>query len=263
MNSYIVSVKYDFEEFRSKHWLYSDTLADISNEILLIPKLQPELQFYMSKMLVRAKWIIRESKNLYAKFPLTKSIVNDLITPKDACLYLDTIYYNNILNIHGCVKNFKYHLQNDTWSYNTLHLLVNFYDIQALEDNNKYYMNESVLNFMMPNVYRLVLNITTQHVHHRFNHGLRSTFFEFERDIDEIFDEINANIPQFTTKCDIPTKCGKRWIFGAAFTVVSGLVTAYRIYESYTFRKNVQHTLSYILSNKIHFQKKKEDIYYL
>ncbi len=44
-------------------------------------------------------------------------------------------------------------------------------------------MNESVLDYMMPNVYRLFLNIIIQHVHHRFNHGLRSTFFEFERDI--------------------------------------------------------------------------------
>ncbi len=31
-------------------------------------------------------------------------------------------------------------------------------------------------------------------------------------------------------------------------------VTAYRIYKSYTFRKNVQRTLSYILSNQRHFQ---------
>ncbi len=67
-------------------------------------------------------------------------------------------------------------------------------------------MNESVLDYMMSNVYRLFLNITIQHVHHRFNHGLRSTFLEFERDIDEICNEINAYIPQFTTKSDTPTK---------------------------------------------------------
>ncbi len=131
---------------------------------------------------------------------------------------------------------------------------MDIYDIQSLVDNNKYYMNESVLNFMMPNVYRLFLNITIQHVRHHFNNGLRSTFFEFERDIDEIFEEINAYIPQFTTQSDTSTKREKHWIFGAAFIVVSGLVTAYRIYKSYTFRKNVQRTLSYILSNQRHFQ---------
>ncbi len=58
MNSYMVSLKYDFEEFWSKHWLYTDTFADISNEIPVIPKLQLELQFYMSKILVRVIWII-------------------------------------------------------------------------------------------------------------------------------------------------------------------------------------------------------------
>ncbi len=51
-----------------------------------------------------------------------------------------------------------------------------------------------------------------------------------------------------------PTNREKCWICGAAFTVVSGLVTAYRIYKSYTFSKNVQCTLSYILSNERHFQ---------
>ncbi len=60
------------------------------------------------------------------------------------------------------------------------------------------------LDYMMPNVYRLLLNITIQHVSHCFNHGLCSTFFEFEWDIEEIFDEINAYIPQFTTKSDTP-----------------------------------------------------------
>ncbi len=115
-------------------------------------------------------------------------------------------------------------------------------------------MKESILNFMMPNVYRLFLNITIQHVRHRFNHGLHSTFIEFERNINEIFDEINAYIPQFTTKSDTPTKHEKCWIFWAAFMFMSGLLTAYRIYKSYTFRKNVQHTLSYLLSNQRHFQ---------
>ncbi len=131
---------------------------------------------------------------------------------------------------------------------------MDVYDIQSLAENNKHYMNGSGLDYMMPNVYRLFLNITIQHVRHRFNHSLRSTFFEFEGDIDQIFDEINAYIPQFTTKSDTTTRREKRWIFGRAFMIVSGLVTAYRIYKSYTFRRNVQHTLSYFLSNQRHYQ---------
>ncbi len=158
------------------------------------------------------------------------------------------------MNIHGCVRTFKHQLQNDTWSYYTLHLLMDVYDIQSLAENNKHYMNESVLDYMMYNVYRLFLTITIQHDRHHFNHGLRSTFLEFERYLDEIFNEINAYIPQFTTKSDKPTKREKRWIFWAAFTIMSGLVTVYRIYKSYNFRNNVQRTLSYILSNQRHYQ---------
>ncbi len=173
-------------------------------------------------MLIRVRWIIKESKNPYTDFPQTKSLVNYLIKPRDACLYLDTMYYNNTLNIHHCVRTFKHHLQNDTWSYYTLHLLM---------DISENYKNESFLDYMIPNVYRLFLNIIIQHVRHRFNHGLLSTFFEFKWDIDEIFDEVNAYIPQFTTKSDTPTKRKKYWIFWAAFTIMSGLLTAYRIYK--------------------------------
>ncbi len=69
MNSYMVSLKYDFEEFRSKHWLYTDTSADISNETPVISNVDPELNFYMSKLLIRVWWIIKESKNPYTDFP--------------------------------------------------------------------------------------------------------------------------------------------------------------------------------------------------
>ncbi len=136
------------------------------------------------------------------------------------------------------------------WSNYTLNLLMDVYEIQSLVDNNKYYMNESVLNFVILNVCKLFLNITIQNVRHHFNHGLRSTFFEFKPNIDDIFREINAYILQFTTRSDTLTKLDKRCIFGAAFMVMYGLVTAYTIYKSYTSRKNVQHTLSYILSNQ-------------
>ncbi len=97
----------------------------------------------MWKLLVVVKRIIRESKNQENKFPQTKIMVNDLIRTKDACLYLNTMYYNNSINVHDCVKTFKYHLQNDTWSYYTLHLLMDVYDIQSVADHNKYYLNES------------------------------------------------------------------------------------------------------------------------
>ncbi len=160
--------------------MYTDTSADISNETPVISNVDPELNFYMTKLLIRVCWIIKESKNPYTDFPQTKSLVNYLIKPRDACLYLDTMYYNNTINIHGCVRTFKHQLQNDTLSYYTLNLLMDVYNIQSLAKNNKHYMNESVFDYIMPNVYRLFLNITIQHVRHSFNHGLHSTFLEFE-----------------------------------------------------------------------------------
>ncbi len=119
MNSCMVSLKYDFEEFQSKHWLCTDSFADICVNIPIISNLTPRLHFSMSKILGVVKWIIRESNNGENKFPQTKTLGKDLITPKDACLYLNTMYYNNSLNIHDCVQTFKHQLQNDTWSFYT------------------------------------------------------------------------------------------------------------------------------------------------
>ncbi len=127
----MVPLKYDFEEFRSKYWLYTDSSADISNATPVISNVDPELNFYMSKLLIRVRWNIKECKNPYTDFSQAKSLVNYLIKPRDDCLYLDTMYYNNTMNIHGCVRTFKHQLQNDTWSYYTLHLLMGGYDIQS------------------------------------------------------------------------------------------------------------------------------------
>ncbi len=148
------------KSLRSKHWLYIYTSAYISNEIPVISNFDPELDFYMTKLLIRVRWIMKESKNLYTDFPQTKSFVNYLIQPRAACLYLDKMYYNNTINIHGCVRTFKHQLHTDKWSYYTLHLLMDVHDIQSLTENNKHYMNEFVLDYMIPNVYRLF------HEHH-------------------------------------------------------------------------------------------------
>ncbi len=103
---------------------------------------------------------------------------------------------------------------------------MDVYDTHTFLENTVHYMHREDLDFLMHNVYRFFLNITIQHIHLQFNNGLLISFMEFEHDIDNIFDKINAYILQFTTRSDTPTKHGKRWIFGVAFTVVSRLVTA-------------------------------------
>ncbi len=107
--------------------------------------------------------------------------------------------------------------------------------------------------FLMHNVYRLFLNITIQHIRIWFNNRLSLSFTEFEHDIDDIFDDVNAHIPQFTTRSDTPSTHEKSWISTAAFTFFSGLVSAYRFYKDYVFKKNMKQTLHYILDNQNHF----------
>ncbi len=198
------------------------------------------------------KWIQKENENSRTKYPAAKTMIKELITSKAACNYLNTMYYNDTLNIANCVLIFNRHLNGNIWSFYTLHLLMDVNDIQYLRDRtpSQYVINYPSLRSLMPAVYKMFLNVTIQHIWLRFNNGLSSTYAEFETNIDTIFGEINAYIPQFTTRSDTPTAREKRWIFWAAFTVVSGLVSAYRFYKDYTFKKNVRRTLHYILDGQ-------------
>ncbi len=89
----MVSLKYDFKEFWSKHWLYTSTFADISADLPSMTIGDSKLLLLMIKLLGVVKWIIRESKNPGNKYPKTKDMVNNLIIHKDACLYLNSMYY--------------------------------------------------------------------------------------------------------------------------------------------------------------------------
>ncbi len=176
-------------------------------------------------------------------------MVYNLITPKDACLYRNSIYYNNTLNLWDCVRTIKRHILNNTWSFYKLHLTF----ILSLKTPCIICMHKQDLKFLMHNVYRLFLNITIQHIRIWFNNRLSLSFTEFEHDIDDIFDDVNAHIPQFTTRSDTPSTHEKSWISTAAFTFFSGLVSAYRFYKDYVFKKNMKQTLHYILDNQNHF----------
>ncbi len=118
----------------------------------------------MIKLLGVVKWIIRESKESKSKFPTIRVMVNDLIMPKDACLYLDSIYYNNTLNLTNYVCTLGQHLSHNIWSYYTLHLLMDACDISSFMENTMHYIHHQDLFFLMLNVYKLFLNITIQHV---------------------------------------------------------------------------------------------------
>ncbi len=81
MNSYMVSLKYDFDEFRSKYWLYTNTFANISVDIPVISGLDSKLNQLMIKLMRVVKSILNESKNTKSKYPNAKLMANDLLTP--------------------------------------------------------------------------------------------------------------------------------------------------------------------------------------
>ncbi len=194
MNSYMVSLKYDFEELRSKHWLYTNSFTDISADIPVISKVDSRLHQLMLKLMEVVKWMQRESKNTTTKYRATKTMIQELITPETAYIYLDFMYYNDTLNLDHCVSTFNRHLNRNAWSFYTLHLLMDVNDIPYLKDRtpSTYVILYPSMRNLTPVVYKLFLNVTIQYIQIRFNNGLSSTFVEFETYIDEIFEAINA-----------------------------------------------------------------------
>ncbi len=77
----MVSLKYDFDDFRSKHWLYT---FDISVDIPVISHVESKLKIQMIKLLGVVKLIIRDSKDSTPKYLKTRAMVIELITPKDS-----------------------------------------------------------------------------------------------------------------------------------------------------------------------------------
>ncbi len=106
----MVSLKYEFEEFRTKYWLYTNTFVVSTNNLTVVSWPPDRLHLHLIKLLDMAKWIIQESKNPKNKYPMTKTVVHKWMSPKDACLYIKNMYYNNSLNIDGSANTFKGHL---------------------------------------------------------------------------------------------------------------------------------------------------------
>ncbi len=113
MNNYMVSLKY---EFRSKHWLYTSTLADISADIPVISNVESKLHQLMIRLMGVVKSIQPESKNSRTKYTATKTMIQELISSKAARMYLDLMYYNNTLNHNHCISSFNRHLSRNIWS---------------------------------------------------------------------------------------------------------------------------------------------------
>ncbi len=113
-------------------------------------------------------------------------MVKDLITPRSACLYLDSIYYNHTINLNNYIITFTRHLSRNVWSFYTLHLIMDIQDIPYLKEctPSQFDIDHPEMRTLMPDVYKHFLNITIQHIKLRFNNGLSSTFKEFESDSD-------------------------------------------------------------------------------
>ncbi len=51
------------------------------------------------------------------------------MTPLAACHFIRKMYYNKHLNVSFCLDTFKSHVHNEQWSYYTLQIIMNIYNV--------------------------------------------------------------------------------------------------------------------------------------
>ena len=267
LKSYLVSLKYNFEELRKHDWIH-DSLAMTSIDkipVINIPRGDMSAHFY--KMLSIAKfftWLRTSPANSSVVYPDLEPYLNSFIDVESACTHVNSMYYDGTMDMKACIKTFNYHYDHNIWSYFTLHLIKDVLDIGSKELllekghsnflNKHVYMSRYTPYTYKPVVYKLFLNVTIQYMNIRFSRTTHNSTIEFEREIDYVLDEVNSYIPRFTTRSATPNRREKRAVLAALFTIGSGLFSAWRFYKDYTFKRNLKRTLHYILNENSRFR---------
>ncbi len=173
------------------------------------------------------------------------------------------MYYKNELDLLKCKKTFKYHFDNNIWSYFTVKIMLNLLDIVSQEElrapgasallNHHRFLQRKQNTPYKPDIFKMHLNITIQYINIRFAEYIRISSTKFEKEIDFILNETNAYIPRFVTHTDMPVNREKQAILVALFTVGSGMFSAWCFYKDYTFKCNLRQMLHHILNDHKHF----------
>jgi hypothetical protein len=110
------------------------------------------------------------------------------------------------------------------------------------------------ISIFRPHVAQMLINVTLQYMEIRFAHGLRVDALIFQTELDLLLSEVNAYIPHFTTNHSISPRRRKRLVVAAAFTIASGIFSAWRFYKDYQFKKNLRRTIHYIMDKQKEFK---------
>ncbi len=96
MNTYMISLKYDFDELKSKQLLYTACFTDSANNIQYFNDINSDLHNQMGKIIVRQIFI--QSNILRTIYTDDyRKYASQILTPREACHYLQHMYYNGML----------------------------------------------------------------------------------------------------------------------------------------------------------------------
>ncbi len=88
------------------------------------------------------------------------------------------MYYKNEFDVQKCIKTFKYHFNNNIWSHFTIRIMLDLLDVVSQEElrgegksallhQHKYSKRKQITPYK-PEIFKMRLNITIQHINIRF-----------------------------------------------------------------------------------------------
>ncbi len=266
VQSYTVSMKYNFTELRNYKWHIPLPSLEI-NPYLILPT-APEFHqcgVHLHGILAIARVI---SSSAITEYDPLKMIKEQLPPPDGICSYLNQTYFNHTLIRAECIGNFTLHLKENHISYYTVKFMTVFIEyLQYVSSKpNKSSslvftqwpkLNRLNLNEFDKYLYGAYLNITVIYKKARFATYLQSNMKTLDARIDTVFNELNAYIPRFETMSHDaqPNLQEKRAIFSTLLTLLSTSFSVWKFYRDYRYKQHLKKTLRYILQDNHQYKK--------
>ncbi len=95
------------------------------------------------------------------------------------------MYYKNELDVQKCKNTFKYHFNNNIWSYFTIKIMLDLLDVVSHKElrgkgkstllNQHRYLKRKQITPYKPEIFKMHLNITIQYINIRFAEYIRAS----------------------------------------------------------------------------------------
>ncbi len=113
---------------KSVDWVHESVKQTKGVSVPTIHVPHDQLEAHLFKLLGVAKWFCWLKINTANQTVLYPELEHYMASMKTTCAHLNVMYCKNELDVTKCVKTFKYHFNNNIWSYFTVKIMLDLLD---------------------------------------------------------------------------------------------------------------------------------------